>query len=60
MIDIVGPFAFYPDHCFPVQDERNRKGAENIKFNSPVIAYIKTGSSIEDDIIDQLESLFLF
>ena len=31
-----------------------------MRFNSPVIAYVKTGSSIENDIIEQMISLFKF
>lgn len=59
LIDPLGPYAFFPDHCYP--DGVGEKDIESIsKYNSPNIAIIKTGSSIEDDIIDSLTSLFKF
>jgi hypothetical protein len=44
MLDFIGPYAFFPSHCYP--------GSGKLRFNSPVIAYVKTGSSIENDIIE--------
>ena len=52
MLDFIGPYAFFPSHCYP--------GAGRLKYNSPIIAYVKTGSSIENDIIEQMTSLFKF
>ena len=54
MLDFFGPYSFFPSHCYPgSQDGR-------LRYNSPVIAYVKTGSSVETDIIDQMTSLFRF
>ena len=50
LVDITGPFAFYPSHCYPsgVDVESKEKGMNDAtKYNSPVIAYVKTGASIE-------------
>ena len=59
LIDPFGPYAFYPEHCYP--DGVGKPGIEDYgKYNSPIIAYIRTGSDIEDDIIDSLTSLFKF
>ena len=50
-MDPQGPYYFFPSHCYP-----NGVGGDKVedatKYNSPVIAYIKTGSSIEDDVVD--------
>jgi hypothetical protein len=45
MLDFVGPYGFFPNHCYPPP-------GKGMRFNSPVIAYVKTGSSIENDIIE--------
>lgn len=54
MLDFFGPYAFFPSHCYPGGKDGR------LRFNSPVIAYIKTGASVEADIVDQLTSLFRF
>ena len=54
MLDITGPFAFFPSHCYPdgVAKDDDEKGMnEATQYNSPVIAYVKTGASIEEDVI---------
>ena len=59
LVDPLGPYLFYPSHCYP--DGVGGTGFEDItKYNSPIIAVIRTGSSIEQHVIDQLESLFKF
>lgn len=63
MLDITGPFAFFPSHCYPSGaslDEDEKGMNEATQYISPVIAYVKTGASIEEDIITQLKSLFKF
>jgi len=40
--DIYGPYNFFPSHCY-----KTKPG----KYASPVIAYIKTGNSIEEDML---------
>ena len=48
MLDITGPFAFYPEHCYPDGvDSTDKDLNDATKYNSPVIAYVKTGASIE-------------
>jgi len=54
LLDPFGAFFFYPSHCYV--NMNGRRGAT--RFNSPVIGYVKTGSSIEEDVVEQLESLF--
>lgn len=54
MLDITGPFAFFPSHCYPSGaslDEDEKGMNEATQYTSPVIAYVKTGASIEQDII---------
>ena len=63
MLDITGPFAFFPSHCYPSGaslDDDEKGMNEATQYNSPVIAYVKTGASIEEDVIAQLRSLFKF
>ncbi len=51
LIDPFGPYALFPPHCYP--DGVGKSDIENIaKYNSPNIAYVKTGSSIEGHVID--------
>ena len=50
LLDITGPYLFYPEHCF----NNNDKG----QYDSQVIAYIETGSQVEKHVIQQLEALF--
>lgn len=50
MLDVAGPYLFYPLHCFG-----NRKRG---RFSSPVIAYIETGTEVEKMVVSQLEALF--
>ena len=57
--DPFGPYFFFPKHCYP-EGVGGKSLDEATQYNSPVIAYVKTGSSIERDIIKQLESLFRF
>ena len=52
MLDPMGAYLFYPDHCY---GKKRRQ-----LFSSPVIAYVKTGSSVEDAVISQIDSLFEF
>lgn len=54
LLDPFGAFFFYPSHCYV--NTRGDKAAT--RFSSPVIGYVKTNSSIEEDIVEQLESLF--
>ena len=57
--DIFGPYFFFPSHCYPsTKDESELSQAT--RYNSPVVAYVKTGASVEQDIVDQLRSLFQF
>lgn len=65
IFDITGPYSFFPDHCYPsggsTPEPGEKKDLRSVtRFNSPIIAYVKTGASIEMDIVDQLESLFKF
>ena len=63
MLDITGPFAFFPSHCYPSGaslDDDEKGMNEATQYNSPVVAYVKTGASIEEDVIAQLRSLFKF
>ena len=48
LLDVTGPFAFYPRHCYPGGVDDDEKGlSDATKYNSPVIAYVRTGASIE-------------
>jgi len=47
--DVYGPYNYFPAHCYKTVTG---------KYASPVIAYIKTGSAIEEDMLEQLEELF--
>ena len=60
ILDVTGPYAFFPPHCYPggVNDEERKDLRDATKYNSPVIAHVKTGASLESDIVDQLRSLF--
>ena len=60
IFDPFGSYFFYPDHCYPKRDKRESKagGGPTLRYNSPIIAYVRTGASIEDDIVEQLDSLF--
>jgi hypothetical protein len=49
ILDPRAAFLFYPPHCF-AQTE--------FAFDSPIIAYIKQGNQIEEDLITQLNELF--
>ena len=59
LIDPLGPYAFFPSHCFP-----QGVGSADPEFidyyNSPNIGYIRTNNTIEADMIEHLESLFKF
>ena len=57
--DVAGPFGFFYDHCFREKKE-NQEGIRDPKYNSTIIGYVKTGASIEDDILAQLQSLIDF
>ena len=47
-------FFFFPQHCHPAE-----KGSGiDRKFASPLVGYVKTGASVENDVVEQLESLF--
>ena len=54
IFDPLGPYLFYPQHCYQSKRRMDRYGA----YNNPVIAYIKTGNAIEEDLINQLKALF--
>ena len=48
ILDVTGPFAFYPRHCYPSGvDDEEKDLSDATKYNSPVIAYVRTGASIE-------------
>ena len=50
LLDITGPFSFYPSHCYPSGvdvEEKDKDVNDATKYNSPVIAYVKTGASME-------------
>ena len=53
LLDFFGPYAFFPKHCYPDENQLQR-------YNSPVIAVIRTGASMEEDVVEQLRSLFRF
>ena len=56
IVDPLGPYLMYPQQCYAWGwDIESGK-----KHNSPVIAYIKTGNQIEEDIITQLDALFTY
>lgn len=59
LLDITGPFSFFPSHCYP-SGVGGKSLSAATRYNSPVIAYVKTGASVEQDIISQLEALFSF
>ena len=54
LLDPLGPYLFYPPHCY----QSKRKIERHLRFNSPIIAYIKNGNTIEQDLIDQLNEVF--
>lgn len=59
MIDPLGPYAFFPAHCFP-EGVGSRESQFVGRYNSPNVAYIRTNSTVEEDVIEQLQSLFTF
>jgi hypothetical protein len=54
VVDPYGPYLFYPSQC------QSNEGliAAGRKYRAPVIAYIKQGNQIEEDIVDQLQAIF--
>ena len=46
LLNIYGPYFFYPPHCHPRNDTS--------RFHSPVIGVFKNHNEIEDDIINSL------
>jgi len=52
IFDLFGAYFFFPDHCYPSRDDKPER------YLSPIIGYVKTGASIEQDIVRQLTSLF--
>ena len=51
--DPFGPFFFFPKHCYPREEKRSKSGlSEATRYNSPVIAYVRTGASVEQDIVE--------
>jgi len=46
IFDPFGAYYFFPDHCYP---NRNNKPG---RYQSPIIGYVKTGASIEQDIVE--------
>ena len=49
LLDISGPYSFFPSHCYPDGgDDDDEKDLETVtRYNSPIIAYISTGSDVE-------------
>ena len=43
MLDGTGPLMFFPPHCVALPD--------NLVFESPIIAYVKSESVIQDKIL---------
>ena len=61
IFDPFGSFFFYPDHCYPNQKKgemTKSESTEATRYNSPIIGYVRTGASVEEDIVAQLDSLF--
>jgi len=56
IVDPLGPYLMYPQQCYATQWDVDR----GKKHRSPVIAYIRTGNQIEEDLIAQLEALFSY
>jgi len=54
VVDPLGPYLFYPAQC-QASSEWIRIGR---KYRSPLIAYVRQGNQIEQDIIAQLEAIF--
>ena len=54
VFDPLGPYLFYPQHCYQSKYRIEKEFA----YNNPVIAYIKTGNTLEEDLIEQLKALF--
>lgn len=53
-MDPLGPYLFYPSQCYSTQKDVE-KGK---KYRSPMIAYIRQGNEIEQDLIQQLDAVF--
>jgi hypothetical protein len=49
LLDVKGPFLFNPPHCTK---------HSIVGFDSPIIAYIKSDSSLQKDMVLQLKELF--
>jgi hypothetical protein len=47
LVDPMGPYLFYPSQCYSTQFDVDH----GKKYRSPLIAYIKQGNQIEEDII---------
>jgi hypothetical protein len=47
-IDPFGSFFFFPSQCHP--NTKGRKSAT--RFTSPIIGYVKTGASVEQDVVE--------
>ena len=41
--DIAGPLFFFPPHCYSKSD---------LEYESPIIAIVRNGNSIEDDVAE--------
>lgn len=50
ILDITGPYLFYPQHCYGNSDLAI--------YDQPVIAYIRTNSTIEKAVVESITSLF--
>ena len=53
--DPFGPYFFFPEHCYPNSETTDKSGIQEVtQYNSPVIAYVRTGASVEQDIVAQM------
>jgi hypothetical protein len=53
IFDPFGSYFFYPDHCYPRGGTDPGEKGDNsgrFRYNSPIIGYVKTGSSVEEDV----------
>ena len=53
-LDPLGPYLFYPKQCYANMKSKKKK----LKYKSSLIAYIKKGNQIEEDLITQLDAMF--
>ena len=53
VLDPLGPYLFYPPHCYQGENAAKRR-----RYSSPVIAYVRNGNQIEEDLVDSLQAIF--